>query len=108
MPRFLDKVGFEPTGELVDGVWSGNITERVYKGEVLEAMRSLDVSDKVEDDIRLQNRIRIIGDAFALENFSNIRYVLWMGTRWTVNTVTVERPQLLLTLGGVYNGQTPN
>lgn len=107
MARFFDKVGFAPTSTFVDGVWSGDITERAYKGELLEASRSLQPSDKVEDDIRLQNRVRIVGDAFALENFANIRYVLWRGTRWTVGTVTVTRPELLLTLGGVYDGSIP-
>lgn len=108
MARFFDNVGFAPTGTIVNGVWSGNITERAYKGEVLEATRSLEPSDKVEDDIRLQHRIRIVGDAFALENYSNIRYVLLDGTRWTVNSVTVERPTLLLAIGGVYDGDTPS
>lgn len=108
MARFFGNVGFAPTGTIVDGVWSGNITERAYKGEVLEVTRSLEPADKVEDDIRLQNRIRIIGDAFALENFSNIRYVSLQGVRWTVNSVTVERPQLLFALGGVYHGDTPS
>ena len=107
MARFLDKVGFAPEAELVDDVWTASIVERPYKGEVLEETRSLEPSEKVEDNIRLQNRIRIIGDAFALQNFSNIRYVLLHGTRWTVNTVSVERPTLLLSLGGVYQGQIP-
>lgn len=107
MDRFFDKVGFASTGALEDGVWSGNITERSYKGTVLEATRSLEPGDKVEDDIRLQHRIRIIGDAFALENYFNIRYVLVNGVRWKVNTVSVERPELTLSLGGVYAGDTP-
>lgn len=108
MARFFGNVGFAPTGTLVDGVWTGNITERPYKGTVLESTRSLEPSDKVEDDIRLQNRIVITADAFALENYSNIKYVLWDGVRWTVNTVTVERPDLILSVGGVYHGDTPS
>lgn len=107
MARFLGMVGFAPTGEFVDDVWTANVVERPYKGDLLEATRSLEPSDKVNDDIRLQNRIRIMGDAYALENFSSIRYVLLKTTRWTVNTVTVERPELILTLGGVYDGVIP-
>lgn len=105
MARFFDKVGFVPTGIFVDGVWTANPTERAYKGEVLEQTSSIEPADKVNDDVRLQNRIRITGDSYALEHFSDIKYVLWHGTRWTVNTVTVERPELTLSLGGVWDGE---
>jgi 2-hydroxy-3-keto-5-methylthiopentenyl-1-phosphate phosphatase len=105
--RFFDKVGYGTPGELVDGVWSDSITERDYYGEVLEATRSLEGSEKVNDDIRLQNRISIMADAFAFENFSDIRYVLWQGSPWMVNSVEVRRPRLVLSLGGVYSGPRP-
>lgn len=105
--RFYDKVGYGIPGELVGGVWTDSITERDHYGEVLKAMSSLEPSDKVNDNVRLQNRISIVADAFALENFSTIKYVLWTGTRWTVQSVEVERPRLILSLGGVYNGPVP-
>lgn len=105
--RFFDKVGYGTQQNLGGGVWSDSITERTYYGEVLSATRSLEPSDKVNDDIRLQNRISIVADAFALENFINIKYVSWQGSLWTVNSVEVERPRLILALGGVYNGPVP-
>jgi hypothetical protein len=107
MARFLGIVGFAPTGTFVDDVWTANVVERPYKGEVLEATSSIEPSDKVNDDIRLQNRIRFVGDSYALENFSVIRYVLWHSARWTVISVSVERPELTLSLGGVYDGVVP-
>ena len=107
MARFLDKVGYGIPSEPVDGVWSDNITERAYKGEILSTTKFSEESDKVNDDIRLTQRISIVADAFALENFSYIKYVSWMGTLWRVTAVTPERPRLLLTLGGVYNGPRP-
>jgi hypothetical protein len=107
MARFFDKVGYGIQGELVDGVWADNITERDHYGDVLDAISSYAQSEKVNDDFRLQNRISIVADAFALENFSTIKYVLLMGTRWMVNSVRVERPRLILSLGGVYHGPIP-
>lgn len=107
MARFFDKVGYGVPSQPVDGVWSDNITERAYYGEILDTTRFNQESDKVNDDIRLTQRISILADAFALENFSNIKYVLWMGTAWTVTSVGVERPRLILTLGGVWHGQRP-
>jgi hypothetical protein len=108
MARFFDKVGYGTPGELVDGVWSDSITERDYYGEVLNTTRFLQESDKVNDDIRLQQRISIVADAFAVENFARIKYVSWMGTLWEVTSVSLERPRLLLTVGGVYNGPRPS
>lgn len=107
MARFYGKVGYGVSGELVDGVWSDNITERAYYGEIISTARFLDVSDEVNDDIRLTQRLSILADPFALDNFSLIRYVSWMDSLWTVTQVTVERPRLILTLGGVYNGPRP-
>ncbi len=107
MTRFFDKVGFAANGTLVDGVWSDSMTERDYYGDVLEITRSIEESDKVKDDFRLQNRISIVGDDYALENFSTIKYVSWGGVRWKVLNVTVERPRLVLSLGGVYDDQVP-
>jgi hypothetical protein len=107
MSRCFDKVGYELPGSTVNGVWTAGITERDHYGEVLDATRSLEPSEKVNDDFRLQNRISIVADAFALENFAYIKYVFWMGTRWTVNTVKIERPRLILSLGGVYHGRIP-
>lgn len=107
MARFFDKVGYGNPGELVDGVWSDSIIERAYSGDILDTTRYSGSDDKVNNDIRLTQRIRILADAFAFENFSRIKYVLWMGTAWQVTSVAVERPRLLLTLGGVYHGPLP-
>ena len=107
MARFHDKVGYGVPGGLVDGVWTDTLVERDHTGDVLDATRSLSPSDKVNDDFRLQNRISIIADAFALENFAFIKYVVWMGSPWIVNSVSVERPRLILSLGGVYHGPRP-
>jgi hypothetical protein len=107
MARFFDKVGYGIPGEIVDGVWSDSITERAYYGDVLDVITSNEESDKVNNDIRLQQRVSVMADAFALENFSFIKYVSWMGSLWIVLSVRVERPRLILTLGGVYNGPRP-
>lgn len=105
--RYCDTVGYGIPTDRGDGVWSDSITERTYYGDVLSVTRYLETSDKVNDDVRLTQRISIVADAFAYENFSFIKYASWMGSLWTVTSVEVERPRLLLSLGGVYNGRRP-
>jgi len=108
MTRFFDNVGYGIPAGTVDGVWSDSIVEQAYYGDVLDTATSTEEADKVNDDIRLQQRVSILADAYALENFSRIKYVSWMGSLWTVISVKVERPRLLLSLGGIYNGPRPS
>ena len=105
MARFHGNVGYAPPGEFVDGVWSGDPVERPYYGDVLSESVSMVPTDQVNDDIRLQNRISIVADAFAFEHFQWIKYVEWVGSLWAVTNVVVERPRLILSLGGVWNGE---
>lgn len=107
MARFYDKVGYALPGSLVNGVWIDTITERAYYGDILEMTSSQSEGEKVNPDVRLQNRISIVADGFALENFTYIKYVSWVGSLWTVQSVRVERPRLILSLGGVYDGPKP-
>lgn len=104
MTRFRDKVGYRLPDGLVDGVAQVSIVERVYKGDVLETIASSPEGEKVNDDIRLQDRVSFLADAYALENFSRIKFVLRMGIPWIAQTVRVERPRIVVSLGGVYHG----
>jgi len=107
MARFHGMVGYGVSEEIRPGVWSDEITERAYYGDILNDLRSTSASEKVNDDIRLQNRISIVADPYALGNYLQIKYVEWAGSLWTVNSVDVERPRLTLSLGGVYDGPRP-
>lgn len=104
MARYYGKIGYGVPTETVAGVWSDEITERDYYGDVLNDLRSTSASEAVNDDIRLQNRISIVADAYALGNYLQIKYVEWAGFLWTVYSVDVERPRLILSLGGAYHG----
>jgi hypothetical protein len=106
MARFYGAIGYGATVESPPGVWSEVITERTYSGDVIRNTRKLQEGEQVNDDITVQNSISIVADAYANQNFFAIRYIVWMGSRWKVSDVEVQRPRLLLRLGGVYNGPT--
>lgn len=109
MARFAGAIGFSGgTVETVPGVWKEQpIVERNYYGDVIRNARQLDNSQTVNPDLSVNNSISIVADPYANENFFAIRYAVWMGKRWTISNVTVQRPRLILELGGVYNGPTP-
>lgn len=102
--KFYGVVAYSSMQEVAPGKWKEVITEKTYRGDVTRVSRRLQTADKVNDDVRINNEIRIVADAFAYQNFQNIRYVIWMGTKWKVSSVTVDRPRLVLEIGEEYNG----
>lgn len=110
MARFYGQVGYGDSVESTpeSGVWEDEITELGYYGDVLRDTRNLQLGDKVNSDISVDNLISIVADEYAIEHFFKIKYVRWAGTVWTVTNVEVRRPRLILTLGSVYNGPTSN
>jgi hypothetical protein len=104
MAKFYGKVGFGETVEKAPGVWDDVITERPYFGDVTRNTRKLQDGTSVNSNITVNNIINIVADEYANAHIFAIRYVEWMGALWTVTTVEVQSPRLLLILGSVYNG----
>ena len=107
MARFFGKVGYGESVETTPGVWVDNIVEYSYYGDVVRNSRELRQGQYLNDDLSVQNSISIVADAYANEHFFAIRYVEWAGALWTIDSVEVLIPRLLLRLGKVYNGPTP-
>ena len=106
MAKWYGKVGYIINEEVSPGVWAHKPTEREYFGDLLSGMRSRwSASGKVNDDLNVSNKISITADPFAYQNFHSIRYVEFMGANWSVSNVEVQNPRLILTVGGVYNGE---
>lgn len=106
MARFHGEVGYGISKE--DPPDSGNFVEEIkeftYTGDVIRNQRNLDVGDKVNSDISLGNTFSIVANQYAIEHFAYIKYIRWMGVRWTVTSVEVQPPRLILRAGEVYNG----
>lgn len=107
MARFHGRVGYGESVETTPGVWTDSIVEYEYYGDVIRNQRGLTDNTSVNPVLTAQNAISIVADAYANQHFFAIRYVEWAGTLWTVQTVEVQSPRLILLLGGVYNGPTP-
>lgn len=105
MAKFYGNVGYAITEETKPGVWMPRIVDKPYSGDLIKNSRRLENTSKVNDDVTLDNQISIVADAFAYENFQNIRYVEYMGAKWKVSSIEVQHPRLLLTFGGVWNEQ---
>lgn len=106
MARFYGKVGYGTTVEASPGVYVDTIVERNYYGDIVRNTRNLYEGDNLNKDLSVANSISIVADAYAALHFFTIRYVEWAGTLWTVSSVEVRSPRLILSLGEVYNGPT--
>lgn len=106
MARFYGNVGYSETIETSPGVYTEQPVEYPYYGDIEKDTITLKNGQYLNSDISVGNSISIIADAYAYEHFYAIKYVNWAGTNWSVSTVTVNSPRLVLRLGGVYNGPT--
>ena len=105
MNKYYGSVGYAIMVEKDIDVWAPEIIERQYAGDVLKNTRKWVGSEHLNDDLVINNRISIIADPYAYNNFHSIKYATFMGTKWKVTNVEVAYPRLILDLGGVFNEQ---
>ena len=101
--KWHGEIGYAETVETEPGIWVEQITERHHYGDVVRNTRMLQSADQVNDNINISNSISIVANPYANQNFHNIRYITFMGTKWKVSNIEVQYPRLILTLGGLYN-----
>lgn len=105
MAKWSGKIGYATTEEVEVGLYQEKYVEKPYYGEINTDIRRRRDTGKVNDDLSITSELSIIADPFAMENFSNIAYAIYMGTKWKVESATVQFPRIVLSLGGVYNVQ---
>ena len=105
MGRFYGHIGFLITQETTPGVWTEEIVERPYYGDVLKHKMNWDKTDQLNDNITLNNDFSIVADTYAYQCIGAMKYVKWNGVKWRISSAEVEHPRIRLTIGGVYNGE---
>ena len=103
MARYHGYVGYAIDVEAYPGVWEEQISEHEYFGDVLKNRINMQQGSIVNAKITISNSISIIADPFAFEHVYAMRYVIYLGKKWSIVNVSIERPRLILTLGGLYN-----
>lgn len=103
MAKFFGRVGYVLTVETSPGIFTEKATYREYYGDVVRNSRNWQNGESINDNLVMSNEISILGDPFAFDNLSAIKWVEFMGSKWKVNSVDVSYPRLTLRFGGVYN-----
>lgn len=107
MNKWYGRIGFIDTIESAPGVWVESAIEKKYRGDIVRnSSKWSQQQTSTTDDISISNSISIIIDPYLNENLRSIRYIEFMGHFWNVSNIEVQYPRLVLSIGGVYNGET--
>ena len=104
MAKFAGLVGYVTQEESVPGVWSPVEKTVMMKGDIIRQSSSVQNDDKVNSDITLNHRVSLIGDAYAFDSYYNLKWIILNGRKWEVSSVELQRPRLIVSVGGLYNG----
>ena len=107
MGKYSGMIGFAENQEVATDIYDDVITERHYYGDIVRNTSRWSQADTLSGDLQINNQFSIMGDTYAFENYDNIRYLTWKNNRWTVTSVEEQFPRLIISIGGIYNGQTP-
>ena len=105
MSKWYGIIGYAEHAETTPGDWDEIITERSYFGDVYKNTRILQATNSgTNDNVNISTQISIVADPYAFNNFHAMRYAEFMEQKWKINNVDVQYPRLVLTIGGLYNG----
>ena len=102
MSRFSGKLGFVTTRETKEGVWLENVVELTAKGTIRSLYVRNDNSSSTNTNLRLTNEISILMDTKIKTYLETLKYVVWKGSKWEVQSIGVNYPRMTINLGGLY------
>lgn len=104
MARYAGLVCYAEQVETSPGIWKNKELTRMMKGDLIRQNANINSDGKVNSDVTLNHRVSLIGDAYAFGNYFNMKWIFIDGRKVKINSVEVSRPRIILTLGGLWNG----
>jgi len=105
MAKWRGQVGFCVPKETDVDVWTEEIIERSYYGDVLRNTKTPYDTKQINEGFNVSNRISFIADPYAKENFYRMKYITFAGTKWEISNIEVDTyPRMVVSLGGLWNG----
>lgn len=106
MNKWYGIIGYVEDVEDEPGIWVQKATEKRYFGDILKNSSRWSASNNSLNDNRIvDSQISIVTDPYAFQHFSSIKYVEFMGTVWEVSSIKPEYPRLIISMGGLWNGE---
>ena len=105
MARTSLTLGFVETVLISPGIHEEVTTERSsYVADILKNEKQYSDGESINKERKLLRRYSIVMDDYAMSHHPQLEYVITDGIKWAVSTIEVQRPRLILTTGGRYNG----
>lgn len=104
MAKFSGLVGYGQQVEIEPGVWDTDDKVVMMRGDLIRQNADIKTSG-VNDEISLGHRVSLIGNAFAFDNYFNMKWIIVYGQKWKIASVEIQRPRIIVSLGGLWNGQ---
>lgn len=103
MAKYYGNIGFATQVETRPGVWEDAIVPRPYKGDVIRSGRRWDNNqESINDNFTINNQFSVISDAFLYSHVPAMRYIEYLGTKFKIASVSIDRPRVTIDVGGVY------
>ena len=102
MSRFSGKLGFVMTRETEEGVWLEDVVEIPVKGTIRSLYVRNNNGSSVNTNLRLANEISVLMDTKIKTRLETLKYVVWKGSKWEVQSIGVNYPRLSINLGELY------
>lgn len=104
MPKCSGVIGYTLAVETQPGVWTEDVTEKKYYGDIVRDNRKIVDQGVINNGITISNNISIVSNKFMLENMAFMTYITFMGSKWRISSVDIKPPRIIITIGGLYNG----
>lgn len=108
MAKFYGAIGYALQIESKPGVWIDEVIEKNYRGDIILDQRRWQSDEKVNDNINIDNSISIIADEYAYNNIGSMKYIIWNNVPWKIQSFSINRPRIVIQIGGIYNGERPS
>ena len=106
MAKFRGVIGLVDDVETAPDVWEQKAVERHYRGDFVKNSRRWSNTEYLNDDFTINNEISIVADSYLYKHMYAMRYVIFGGAAWKIESITVQRPRIIISIGGIYNGPT--
>lgn len=102
MAKYYGNIGFATQVETEPGIWIDAIQSRPYKGDVLRSGRRYENGESINDNFTITNQFSIVSDAFLYSHVPALRYLEYLGSKFKITSVEIDRPRVIIGVGGVY------
>lgn len=87
-----------------DGIARDEYVERKFRATVTRLNNNMVSSGDVIDNLKMDMNFQIKMDKWTYENFQWLRYLVYNGAKWKITNVQVQRPNMIVQVGGIFNG----